>query len=614
MTLNVEHSEPAEWWTVPGQSFQPMEPENPAPFWVMPAGSNKTPPDAAAPAYADAPDTADGASAAPADAPDVSASSLLYPVAPAPSTLALPTPGSPGVSGELADLLTRITDDLTRAAVLAAATTGTESLCAQTDETVLSVLIQAETASRQLGCVQTHAAAIVDDRSPYDAGPAGLSSRYGHRRAAYLIEDFARISRTDAYLRVRVGAAARSHLTLTGDTVPATYPTIGTALDTGNISVDSAGRIISGLDQARKNHTETDTDTEQGWEDNFRAAEGYLVDVATDTPPDILQPQIQHWRDALDPDGTEPREDEIRSRRGLRRISERNGIVRYLWDTTGEDSALMTALLAESDAAAAPKFYCPDDNLHLTQNGVIIADPAETARLLNTGTLSIDDPNITGINPDSIDPEKVGVVTKVTDLRTREQRHSDTLAGYLRAGLRAPADGTGHTRSLATVTAVVSIEDLKNGVGVGWIDGISEPVSIATIEQLICNGGVRTAILGDHGEVLHLGHTRRLFSKAIRHGVTIRDGGCASTGCTKPAAQTDVHHVIPWSEGGKTNIDNAVLLCPEHHRQIHTSAFTMTMVNGKPFLTAPRWLDPAQTRKALGKARHRTRNSNRMNR
>jgi hypothetical protein len=70
--------------------------------------------------------------------------------------------------------------------------------------------------------------------------------------------------------------------------------------------------------------------------------------------------------------------------------------------------------------------------------------------------------------------------------------------------------------------------------------------------------------------------------------------------------------VIPWSKGGKTDINNAVLLCPEHHRQIHTSAFTMSMVNGKPYLLAPRWLDAAQVRKALGKARHTTRLSNRM--
>ncbi|PRY68797.1 HNH endonuclease, partial [Glaciihabitans tibetensis] len=138
---------------------------------------------------------------------------------------------------------------------------------------------------------------------------------------------------------------------------------------------------------------------------------------------------------------------------------------------------------------------------------------------------------------------------------------------------------------------------------------------LSTIEELACTDGIRPVLLGRSGEVLYLGPKPRLFSKSQRKSMSVRGGGfCDWTGCTTPSRQCDAHHVIPWSRGGKTDINNGVLLCPEHHRQIHRSAFTIKMVNGKPFLLAPRWLDPTQTMRALGKARYTTRNTNHMNR
>jgi hypothetical protein len=581
MTFEPGQNDPTDWWAEPGQSFN-SEPETPPPSWVVPASASTASPTGVVSCTHEHAHT--------------------EPPAPTPPHVAIA-----GASGELTELLTELTEKLAHATAFVTATTGTECLSGQSDETVLAVVMLAEKLSRYVGAIQASAASIVDDRSPYEVGADGLSSRYGHRRASYLLEEFARIPRAEANRRVRVGNAIRSHLTITGQNLPAAFPAVATAIENGRISLDTSSRIISGLEEARKNHREQGPEDELLWEDSFRAAETHLVEAAADIAPDLVQVQIVQWREALDPDGAEPREEEIRSRRGFRQGKERNGVVRNTWDTTGEDTALLRNLLAKSDAAAAPRFYCADDSLQLTQNGIVIADPEETAQLLNEGKLSIDDPNIIGIDPDTI-----AVVTDAKDLRTREQRHADAIADYLRAGLRAPSDGAGFTRSLATVTAVVNAEDLQSGVGVGWLDGVEEPASIATIEQLICNGGVRTAVLGDDGEILYLGHTRRLFSKAIRTAAGVRDGGCVFGGCQKPPAQTDVHHVIPWSKGGKTDINNAVLLCPEHHRQIHTSAFTMSMVNGKPYLLAPRWLDSAQVRKALGKARHTTRLSNRM--
>jgi hypothetical protein len=35
----------------------------------------------------------------------------------------------------------------------------------------------------------------------------------------------------------------------------------------------------------------------------------------------------------------------------------------------------------------------------------------------------------------------------------------------------------------------------------------------------------------------------------------------------------DVHHIQHWADGGKTSLDNLVLLCRNHHRLVHEGGF-----------------------------------------
>ena len=40
-----------------------------------------------------------------------------------------------------------------------------------------------------------------------------------------------------------------------------------------------------------------------------------------------------------------------------------------------------------------------------------------------------------------------------------------------------------------------------------------------------------------------------------------------------PAAWCETHHPHPWSTGGKTNLDNAALLCSHHHHRAHDARY-----------------------------------------
>jgi hypothetical protein len=164
--------------------------------------------------------------------------------------------------------------------------------------------------------------------------------------------------------------------------------------------------------------------------------------------------------------------------------------------------------------------------------------------------------------------------------------------------------GAGELRSTATINVVVPIDAIETGSGVGWIDGIDEPVSVETVQRLVCDAGYRQVVLGPSGEVLHFGHEKRFFTSKQKKALAVRDGGCAIPWCTAPPEWCDAHHVEEVvADHGKTDINNGVLLCGEHHAWIHSSGYLLRMMNGMPELLPPPHIDPDQTWIPLTKSR-----------
>ncbi len=54
----------------------------------------------------------------------------------------------------------------------------------------------------------------------------------------------------------------------------------------------------------------------------------------------------------------------------------------------------------------------------------------------------------------------------------------------------------------------------------------------------------------------------------------LRDQQCRAEGCSVPARWCEAHHWIPWSKGGKTNLDDGVLGCSFHHHLLHDPRHT----------------------------------------
>ena len=182
-------------------------------------------------------------------------------------------------------------------------------------------------------------------------------------------------------------------------------------------------------------------------------------------------------------------------------------------------------------------------------------------------------------------------------------------AGIFRAVFEAAARHLG-TPTMGgappTVLVHVNINDLLAGRGAGWIDGVDGPLSTKQVDELICSGGYQSTLFGHQGQVLNLGTTKRFFTAAQRRALAARDGGCIIPGCAVPPHLTQVHHVLPWRDGGPTNIDNAVLLCHAAHSSIDTSGWNIKMVHGRPWIRGPIIFDPTQTWRPAGNNRAAT--------
>jgi hypothetical protein len=66
---------------------------------------------------------------------------------------------------------------------------------------------------------------------------------------------------------------------------------------------------------------------------------------------------------------------------------------------------------------------------------------------------------------------------------------------------------------------------------------------------------------------------------AIRNAVKLRDKHCRwAGGCDQPASACDVHHVKHKARGGKTSLDQCILLCHFHHQvMIHRLGWTLVL-------------------------------------
>ena len=116
---------------------------------------------------------------------------------------------------------------------------------------------------------------------------------------------------------------------------------------------------------------------------------------------------------------------------------------------------------------------------------------------------------------------------------------------------------------------------------------IVRPGEPAIPEEAACDAPTYRAALTAEGEVLDVGRQTSRWPVGIRRAITVRDRGCVFPGCDRPPSWTDIHHCTPWQEGGRTSVDNGVLLCRRHHTFVHRQHWQITIDHGRPITRRP---------------------------
>lgn len=173
--------------------------------------------------------------------------------------------------------------------------------------------------------------------------------------------------------------------------------------------------------------------------------------------------------------------------------------------------------------------------------------------------------------------------------------HADALLDVARSFVQAaPEDQSGEDRRLVVVH--VSADQLSGpGSGSGnvpagtstkartvdptcHVEGVG-PIEPETARRLACDADLLGAVLDANGDVLTLGRTRRLVSRAQRRALMIRDGMCQFPGCHQ-TRHLKAHHRVSWAQGGPTDLDNLVLLCQWHHTAVHEGGMSIERAAG----------------------------------
>ena len=154
-------------------------------------------------------------------------------------------------------------------------------------------------------------------------------------------------------------------------------------------------------------------------------------------------------------------------------------------------------------------------------------------------------------------------------------------------GIRAEPAQTNSLHS-ATRTEIIVRADLRSLLGqaggVAEIAG-SGPIPPSAVERLICNSDLSIVLCGDKLTPLYEAVASRAPTAAQRRALIARDGSCV--GCGAPPGECEAHHIFPWKSGGKTRIDNLVLVCWSCHDRIHDNNWRVVVRDGQYRLVPP---------------------------
>ena len=425
----------------------------------------------------------------------------------------------------------------TTAAAVVALALDAAALPALDDDALLAAHTLLTDHRRHADTIAAHLAGEIARRSSRDDGYAGLAQRKGFGSASGLLQNLAPVTATEAGQLISAGA-------LLADPPSTLWEgALAQALTGGEVAVAGADAIRRGLAPV--------ADTAPA--DDLLAECQRLLSRAPQLSIDELRREARSARDRIDEAGIARREQQRRD-------------LRYLKRWVRGDGMYQGAFLLD-----------PEAGLQLFTALDAIMAPRRAVRFVDATA------------PDG---------AALTDTRTDDQLLADALIEMVNVAVDADP-GTLFGARRPAVRVIVTEDTLRGPGGHGYFEGDSQPVSRETVDRRLCDSGFIGIKFDRNGQVLDLGRTERLFVSAQRLVISVRDGGCIFPHCTRPPSACEVHHIVEWKLGGRTDVRDGVLLCQHHHMLLHNNKWKILREHDRYWLKPPVTEDPRQRLRPL---------------
>lgn len=103
----------------------------------------------------------------------------------------------------------------------------------------------------------------------------------------------------------------------------------------------------------------------------------------------------------------------------------------------------------------------------------------------------------------------------------------------------------------------------------------STAVPVPTIQRLCCEAIIQAVIVQPDGTVDRLCAEQRTANRRQRRMLEAMYSTCAHPQCEVPFTACRIHHVVWWTEGGKTVLANLLPLCEPHHHLVHEGRWNL---------------------------------------
>jgi hypothetical protein len=150
-----------------------------------------------------------------------------------------------------------------------------------------------------------------------------------------------------------------------------------------------------------------------------------------------------------------------------------------------------------------------------------------------------------------------------------ESRCADALVDLAGEALAADADPDRATVVVhvpASWFAAADEAHLDEAVAAALESGV--PLAAETLRRLACDARVQVVAEGAGHAALARSALEHTVPFWLRRQLRRRDGGCRWPGCGRTRG-VHAHHIVWFSRGGRTVMENLVLLCRRHHRAVH---------------------------------------------